>query len=241
MKALTVKALEALRLLDPARSLYGQFKANGLTPWSPLVPEGAFLECALSSIALLRERGHNFGDYLEFGVSRGTSMALMAKALSDFQLSAVRLIGFDSFEGMAKDAYLEGWRPGDFRSTQRATLAYLSSHGVAEHRLRLVKGWFNETLTEETRGSLGLQKASLIMIDCDAHTPSRLALTFACRSLVDEAVIFFDDWGWTEADKIAGQKEAFASYLGENPHLRAIELPSYRPEAKVFHVINTSI
>jgi hypothetical protein len=42
MKALTLKALEALRLLDPGRSLHGLFKVNGLTPWSPLVPEGGF-------------------------------------------------------------------------------------------------------------------------------------------------------------------------------------------------------
>jgi hypothetical protein len=116
-----------------------------------------------------------------------------------------------------------------------------SSHGDAEHRLRLATGWFNETLTEEMRGSLALQKARLIMIDCDDHTPSRLALPFACRSLVEEAAIFFDDWGWTGADQIAGQKEKFASFLRENPRLRPIELASYRPEVKVFHVINTSI
>lgn len=241
MKDLALRTLEAVGLLQPARGVHSLLKSHGLTKWSPLVPEAAFFECALSAISLLRERGHMFGDYLEFGVSRGTSMALMARALTESHLSAVKLIGFDSFEGMARDAHLEGWRPGDFRSTENATRFYLARHGVAKQRVRLVKGWFDQSLTEATRVSLGIQKASLVMVDCDAHTPSRLALSFAGRSITDEAVIFFDDWGWTEADQIIGQKEAFATFLSENPHLKATELSSYRSEARVFHLINASL
>ena len=48
----------------------------------------------------LREHSPLLGDYLEFGVSRGHSMASMHRVISRLKLDRVRLFGFDSFEGM---------------------------------------------------------------------------------------------------------------------------------------------
>jgi hypothetical protein len=236
MKALAIEALSKLGLLPPAQAFYSKLRSSGLTPWNSLVPESEFFTCALASIGLLKERGHVFGDYLEFGVSRGTSMSLMASALEKSRLESVRLIGFDSFEGMAKDAHLEGWRPGDFHSTETATRTYLRKRGVSEGRFTLVKGWFDNTLTDDTRCRLGLRKASLIMIDCDAFTPSEAAMAFVRDLILDDAIVLFDDWGWSVASGVKGQKEVFEAFLAEQCDLGFSELSAYRPEARVFHL-----
>src|SRR5688572_12654711 len=93
-----------------------------------------------------------------------------------------RPIGLDCFEGLPPGADAEGWPEGDFASSLKATQRYLSEHGVPFDRTTLVKGWYKDTLNQETRQRLGLKKASLVMIDCDIYSASRAALFF-CEPL----------------------------------------------------------
>jgi predicted O-methyltransferase YrrM len=234
-------ALQAVGLRASARQLKyktRQFKyrmrARGWLGWRPLVPETDFSQCCLNAIQLLKESGEQIGDYLEFGVSRGTSYACMYHALRQSGLSDVRLIGFDSFEGFPKEAAEQGWEPGDAASTIGATTRYLSEKGVPYEAMNFVKGWYKDTLTPESKDKLKLNKASLVMIDCDIYTASRDALRFCAPFLTDRAVIIFDDWGWRSDLGKIGQKEAFDEFLSEFPQFSAEPLPSYLPQARVF-------
>jgi O-methyltransferase len=214
-------------------------RSRVLWGWKILVPKEEFTHCARNAIRTLQrsDQAEPTGDYLEFGVSRGTSLACMFHALASEHASNVRLIGFDSFEGMPAEAATQGWRPGAYRSTIHTTRRYLSKAGVDLTRVQLVKGWFDDTLTSETRRRLDISKASLIMIDCDIYTASRQALWF-CEPLIhDQAVIFFDDWGWRSDLEKIGQREAFDEFLAEFPSLSAEPLPAYLPQARVFLVI----
>jgi hypothetical protein len=218
------------------RKITNPLAKHGWWYWTPLVPERELADCYDKAIGRLRERGHEFGDYLEFGVSRGTSMACMHRVLVTQRMDQVRLIGFDSFEGFPPGADKEGWPEGDAASSLKATQRYLSKHGVRLDRTTLVKGWYKDTLNQETKQHLGLKKASLVMIDCDIYSASRAALFFCEPLIVDRAVILFDDWGWRERVGEVGQKEAFDEFLGAFPELTAEPLPSYFEHARVFLV-----
>jgi O-methyltransferase len=87
------------------------------------VPEDAFGAHDLYAIETLRklEPAAPIGSYLEFGVSRGSSMACAYHSLCAAGLDETRLIGFDSFEGLPPEASKEGWAPGQYRSTLEAT------------------------------------------------------------------------------------------------------------------------
>lgn len=215
---------------------------RGLTPWKawqPLVPEDALTDCVKHALGeVLRHRSRDeLGDYLEFGVSRGTSMACVYQAMRDLEVR-MRLIGFDSFEGMPGEAAWQGWHPGQYSSTITATRRYLRRHGVPASEVELVKGWFDDTLTDDTRRRFGIGVASLIMIDCDIYTSSKAALDFCAPHIDDRSVIMFDDWGYRE--KAVGQREAFEEFLAEHPDLTAEPLPSYLDEARVFMVSRTT-
>lgn len=236
-----MQMLDALRVGNAARAMKRHsvrfidttIRPRVLLGWNPLVPEDELITGYRNAIQTLGDPGR-LGDYLEFGVSRGTSLACMFHALKRENVSHVRLIGFDSFEGLPPEASTEGWRPGDYRSTEHATRRYLSKKGVDLARVRLVKGWFKDTLTPEARDRLNISKASLIMIDCDIYSASREALWF-CEPLIrDQAAIFFDDWGWRSDEGKIGQKEAFEEFLAEFPQFWSEPLPSYLPQARVF-------
>src|SRR5687768_9139813 len=84
-----------------------------------------------------------FGDYLEFGVCHGTSLACMFEVLQQQGLNHVRLFGFDSFEGLPRVAAIDPsnyWQPGDFASSLEYTSRRLSRKGVDWNRTFLVKG-----------------------------------------------------------------------------------------------------
>lgn len=216
------------------RSFNRSLHARGLTRWDPLVPEAEFAESCDLAIKTVAARGGEFGAYLEFGVSRGTSMACMYHALAKAGLEDVRLVGFDSFEGLPLKAAEEGWVAGDYASTVRATKRYLRSRGVDLGRVELVKGWFVDTLTPETTNRLNLRKASLIMIDCDIYSASKEALWYCAPLIEDRAVIIFDDWGWRTGEGEIGQREAFEEFLEAFPYFKYEALPAYIPQARMF-------
>jgi O-methyltransferase len=204
--------------------------------WTPLIPKEQFAACCRMAIEELAKHGHEFGDYLEFGVSRGTSFAVMHDALAEKGLNSVRLFGFDSFEGLPPEAEKEGWKAGDFYSAISATRKYLRERGIDWTRSILIKGWFRETLNDETIRKFEIERASLIMVDCDIYSASRDALWFSEPLIGDHAVIFFDDWGAGPLENRIGQIEAFDELLRAFPHLRADPMPSYAEHARVFLV-----
>lgn len=230
------RLLERMHLRNALGRLHVTLRHHGLAPWRPLVPEQQFSACVDNALGELRRADpqHAFGDYLEFGVSRGTSMAAVYHMLQKNDLAGTRLIGFDSFTGMPPESASEGWEPGAYASSVNLTRRHLRSKGVEMDKVTLVKGWFSDTLNETTRSDLELDKASLIMVDCDIYTASKQALAFSAQHIHDRAIMIFDDWGWREQDGQPGQKEAFAEFLTQHPGIEANPLPSYLEQARVF-------
>jgi O-methyltransferase len=238
MKEVLKRAAVRLGLEKPGRQVWMALKARGWTPWEPLVPEDAFTSCVSQAVKKLRELEprEEFGDYLEFGVSRGTSLACVHRVLQRENLKQVRLIGFDSFQGMPPGSDVEGWVEGAFYSTQAASRRYLESQGVSFTRVILVEGWFSQTLNPQTRADLKLGKASLIMIDCDIYSASKEALAFCEPHISEHAVIMFDDWGAALKNGTIGQKEAFEEFVEAHPNMRAEPLSAYSENSRVFLV-----
>lgn len=242
-RKVVLRVLEVLGLRKPARAVKEYLRANGLGDWEPLVPETAFEECVRGALESLPRSAIASGiwDYLEFGVSRGTSMACVHRVLRQSGFHNVRLIGFDSFEGMPEEAAEQGWAPGSFRSTQAATRSYLENQGVDMKRVNLVKGWFRDTLTLQTRERLGYLEPRLIMVDCDIHSATLEVLDFCAPLIPDHAIIIFDDWGWMSDRGALGQKEAFEAFLAKYPDIEAEALPAYIPQARIFRLRRSSV
>jgi len=238
VKKLVIGLLDRIGLGSPARRIKAEvdrrLRAWGFAAWDPLVPEDRFYLSCREAIRTIRSAGPDepVGHYLEFGVSRGTSLACMHRALVDEGLSQTRLIGFDSFEGLPAEASREGWNPGAFQSSLSATRRYLGKAGVDWARVTLVKGWFKDTLKP---GNIrGIDKASFIMIDCDIYSASKDALWF-CEPLIrGHAVVFFDDWAAGPVLERPGQREVMQEFLAAFPRISAQPLPSYAAAARVF-------
>jgi hypothetical protein len=98
-----------------------------------------------SSIKRLRkERGADIGDYLEFGVYNGTSLASMYLACKDLSVPSTRFFGFDAFEGLPPDSENEDggvWRKGFYKCTFEQMIGCIEKRGVDPKEINWVRGW----------------------------------------------------------------------------------------------------
>ena len=179
--------------------------------------------------------GEDPGDYLEFGVYQGNSLICAHEALRAAALDSVRMFGFDSFEGLpetTEDA--EIWSRGQFRSDYDFTVARLREAGVDLDRTRLIRGFYEDSLTPELCEREQLRRASVVMLDCDLYTSTVEALAF-CRPLIHGSTfLFFDDWHST--DESRGQQRALREFREKHPELELEEVGAYHRKSKIFLV-----
>jgi O-methyltransferase len=201
----------------------------------PLVPTEALEATYRDVLATLVADGVNeAGAYLEFGVYVGTSLLCMHRASIDAGMSRMRLVGFDSFEGLPASADSEdggAFRRGWYRAGQDVVRDHLTRNGIDWDRTTLVPGWFEETLCPSLARELGIDRASVILIDCDVYPSARAALRFCAPLIRDRAVIVFDDWS---AGRGTGERRAFGEFMAEHAELEAYPVVAPHDDAAVF-------
>jgi O-methyltransferase len=177
------------------------------------------------------------GDYLEFGVFKGDRLTqayetstfissrirtggdpYLAKA-STKPLDEMRFFGFDSFEGLPKANNIdvvqgqEEWiGEGGFAATLDEVTKLMPKKGIESGRIQLIKGWFNETLTQQTKDRLGIKAAAIVYIDSDFYESAVPALEFVTDLLVDGSILIFDDWWIFKGRSDRGEQRAFREW-----------------------------
>ena len=212
-----------------------------------LVPEAGLESSLRAALALLAPDLALPGSaYLEFGVFVGTSMACMYRAASAASATGLRLIGFDSFQGMPAGVAEQAngrWHKGDLYADVALTRANLRRLGVPEHRVELVEGWFEDTLNDETRSRLRVDRAAVVMVDCVSASATKLVLGFVAPLIRDRAIVYVDGWALADlADGGLGKREAFESWIASHPELAAEDLPAlrYASDARALLITRTA-
>jgi O-methyltransferase len=217
---------------------------HGLT----LVPERELERSAEAALRLIGSDATGVGSaYLEFGVYVGTSMSCMYRAATRVGATELRLIGFDSFQGMPQGVEREDderWHRGQLYSDIELTRKNLARLGVPLERIDLVAGWFEESLTDETRRRLGVTRAPIVMMDCVLSSSTRLALDFCTPLMADRTIVYFDDWNVRDlADRRLGERAAFEDWLAAHPEMTAEEQPAlhYNDDVRAFLVMRHTL
>ena len=167
------------------------------------------------------------GDYLEFGVFGGKTFSL-AYHHAIMRGFTGRFIALDSFDGLpdgARDYDMPSntLHAGQFASPIDEFRKKVAAKGVDLARVRTVKGWFNESLTTELKKSLRLERAAVIMVDCDLYESAVPVLEFITDILVPGSVLMFDDWFLYEGNPEHGVQAATNEWLVLNPQIHLIE------------------
>lgn len=167
--------------------------------------------------------------YYEFGVGWGATMCEFAKAAiqfcseTDASLDDIRIVGFDSFEGLppkaeSADDHPE-WKQGDFAFPAEHTLDLLEKLGFPVDNVTLVRGFFEESLTAERQAELRDNPASIVTVDVDYCSSTRSALHFLAPILKPGTVFYFDDLYSFHLHPEMGQLKAINDFNGKLGYL----------------------
>jgi hypothetical protein len=195
------------------------------------------------------------GDYLEFGVYQGDSLAAAYQAImgqrrlldpcssreAEFEAwraDPPRFFAFDSFQGMPAgpgERHVD-YCPGAMASSESTFKKNIASQGVDLNRVISVPGFYDRTLTRETKQKHGLKKAALVMIDCDLYESTVLVLDFITDLVHQGTILIFHDWFRYKGSPNSGEQRACREWLANNPHLELIEYWREGPQAVAFLV-----
>lgn len=120
---------------------------------------------------------------LEFGVWTGQTISYINQELSSWYI-----YGFDSFEGLP-----EKWDRSD---DNRYEPGYFSLNGTIPElnkNIKLIKGWFKDTLPSWLNKHKYYKHIDLLHIDCDIYSSSKTILDY-CKNLINkDTIIVFDE------------------------------------------------
>ena len=195
------------------------------------------------------------GDYLEFGVAEGASFSAAFRALSrerrhhatmgydspeyrKWLAAEPRFFAFDSFAGLPEgDVERQiDYFPGAYQCSESQFRANLERDGVDMRRVITVPGFYDKSLTPETRERLGLRRAAIAMIDCDLYESTVPVLDFLTDLVGQGTVLIFHDWFRYQGRPDQGEQRACNEWLARNPQFELIEYWREGPQAVSFLV-----
>ena len=133
---------------------------------------------------------------VEFGVWRGRSINYFAKRMEI-------VYGFDSFEGLREDWAGWGFAKGAF--SLQGKMPKVATN------VRLIKGWFNETIPAFLDAHSG--PLSFVHIDCDTYESAALTLNLIKPRILPGTVIVFDEYFGYRGWQSGGEFRAWAEFV----------------------------
>lgn len=133
------------------------------------------------------------GLFLEFGVYSGHTI----NHISNLKKEQI-FYGFDSFEGLPED-WRSGFKKGAFAKNDLPPV---------NDNVKLVKGWFNETLPSFILEHP--QRCAFIHIDCDIYSSTKTIFENLAKQIEADTIIVFDEYfnypNWEEHEFKAFQE-----------------------------------
>ncbi len=198
--------------IDPLEeSIPGDYNHS---PFLPRVYRGALDRYLYFKDMLERVQGVE-GDIVECGVSLGHG-ALLFTLFSDYIGKPRVYYGFDSFEGfpepVAKDEMTPITGRGFWASPPETVLKVLQDGGLGEdviaERVRLVKGWFEQTLCKYQG------RIALLHLDCDLYESYKISLETFYEKVQPGGAIMFDEYG---DKRWPGARKAIDEFFRDKP------------------------
>ena len=182
------------------------------------------------------------GSYLEFGVFTGSSFnfAMMINKKIDkiFGNSNCNFFGFDSFKGFGninEDDKHPAFNDEHFSVNREKVINNIKKNSKGQN-YKIIEGFFENTIKGKSPKDIGIDKARVIMIDCDLKNSTSIALEFLKPSLQKGTIILFDDYIFYKGDTNKGEYSAFEDFKVKNSNIKFRSAFEYGYGSKAFIV-----
>jgi len=183
------------------------------------------------------------GDYLEFGCYKGYSFINAYKFIvntpsirSSFETKNLKIYqrkfyAFDSFEGLpvieSTDKEHPRFKQGEYSCSKEEFIENLKKEKIDLNDIRIIPGYYENTLNNELKKNKNLKKAAIVMIDCDLYESTKDVLKFITNLVHNGTIIIFDDWFSYKGDPNKGEQKACSEWLAKNKNIKLIPFSRY--------------
>ena len=211
-----------------------------------------YLEGTISKYSAIRRafyitaQDDTFGDYLEFGVFTGSSFNFAIKVnrvidkIFEKKINC-QFFGFDSFQGFGKvkDVDQHPAFKNNFFTVNKDKVIKNIKKIAKDDKVKIIDGFYQNTIKNKTPKDLGINKARVVMIDCDLKESTFLALEFIRPCLQNGTVILFDDFHSYKGDVNKGEYGAFEEFKNKYPEILYRKIFDYDYQGVSFMVYKT--
>ncbi|MFC1840462.1 TylF/MycF/NovP-related O-methyltransferase [Thermodesulfobacteriota bacterium] len=188
------------------------------------------------------------GSYLEFGCYSGTSFIRAFKAYQKWlsvaenkkwKLRPETMYIFDSFKGLPdleeqdRLSDYEIFDKGQYTCSEEVFKKNLIEAGVDMEMVKIIPGFYSESLNEKLKSKLNNTKALVVHIDCDLYSSAILALNFITDIVQDGTLILFDDYFCYRGNPEFGVQKAFNEWK-KNENISSSSYINYEWAGKAF-------
>ncbi len=163
------------------------------------------------------------GDYLEFGVWKGDTLAKAYHIANKNNHKKLRFFAFDSFEGLPEPKGIDKiggeFYQGQYKCGKKKFISNLKKWKVNLKRISIVKGWFDQSLPEHRKNG-NLKKVAIAWIDCDIYESTVPVLEYLTEIVQDGTILVFDDWYNYKGDSNLGEQKAVNEWLKKNKKIK---------------------
>lgn len=190
----------------------------GASRVNPAVTHNLGKYLALHKAFYLSAIDEKAGDYLEFGVFRGSSFAHALRCANRMvryskTMENTRFFGFDSFQGFgelkAEDRHAF-YQDENFK-TEIAFVDRRSKAAAKKLAYKLIPGFFDQSLAGGP-AALGIDEARIIFIDSDTYESADQALRFCDTITAEGTIIILDDFFSYRGREDRGVARAFGEF-----------------------------
>lgn len=155
------------------------------------------------------------GDYVECGVLRGFSMAVVARYLNFATLDKTMYL-YDTFTGIP-DAYNSENRPNEIYQLEQDSYEGVVRRFSAYPNVKVVQG-----IVPDSFSDVCPQQIAFLHIDMNSMASEIAALDYLYDHVVIGGIIIFDDFGWTAYQQQTKAELSFMRVRGQS----IMELPT---------------
>jgi O-methyltransferase len=176
---------------------------------------------ALKKVHYLSAIEADKGDYLEFGVFKGSSFCHSIRCCKNLaklndEVINTTFYGFDSFAGfgeLKKDDIHPFYKDENF-TTSLSAVNKRVKRLAGNIKFKLVPGFFSESL-KNGASKLGIEKSRIIFIDSDTYSSANEALIFCAPTIQEGTFIILDDYYSYRGSEIRGVRRAFNEFVSQ--------------------------
>ena len=181
---------------------------------------------AIKKAMFITAHDETYGSYLEFRIFTGSSfnfaMKVNKKIEKIFGKSNCDFFGFDSFKGFGKiseDDKHPRFKDNIFSVDEKKILKNIQKCSDGQ-KYEIIKGFFEDTIKNKDPNQYGIEKARVVMIDCDLKEATDLSLNFLKKILQKGTIIMFDDYIFYKGSEKKGEYAAFEEFKLNNPNIK---------------------